>query len=229
MTRKTKQILSTIIVVIAVGLLAVVVFGRLGGDEDTWLCVNGSWVKHGNPGAAAPTTGCGDADINSPQAIGGPSITNYQECVDAGYPVQESYPPKCAVPGGDTFTQDIGNELEKSDMIRLDEPRPNTSISSPLTISGEARGSWYFEAEFPVTLLDADGELVAHATARAQSDWMTTDFIPFTAEITFTPPASDTGVLILSKENPSGLPELSDELVVPVMYTDLTIDNTPSE
>jgi len=30
----------------------------LGGSEDSWLCVDGEWVKHGNPSAAMPQTGC---------------------------------------------------------------------------------------------------------------------------------------------------------------------------
>lgn len=34
-------------------------------------------------------------------------ITSYEECVAAGYPVMESYPEQCAVPGGSTFTRII--------------------------------------------------------------------------------------------------------------------------
>lgn len=37
-----------------------------GGPEDTWLCQKGSWVKHGNPSAPPPATGCGE-----PQVVGG--------------------------------------------------------------------------------------------------------------------------------------------------------------
>jgi len=29
-----------------------------GGPEDDWICVNGQWVKHGNPSSEKPTTGC---------------------------------------------------------------------------------------------------------------------------------------------------------------------------
>jgi hypothetical protein len=29
-----------------------------GGDEDTWICAGGEWVKHGNPTAAAPSGEC---------------------------------------------------------------------------------------------------------------------------------------------------------------------------
>lgn len=32
------------------------------------------------------------------------NINTYEECVAAGYPVQESYPEKCSVPGGDSYT-----------------------------------------------------------------------------------------------------------------------------
>ncbi len=31
----------------------------IGGPEDDWLCVDGQWVKHGNPAAPAPAKPCG--------------------------------------------------------------------------------------------------------------------------------------------------------------------------
>jgi hypothetical protein len=44
------------------GILACIFVARfvLGGDEDTWICANNQWVKHGNPSAAMPTTICED-------------------------------------------------------------------------------------------------------------------------------------------------------------------------
>lgn len=42
---------------------ATVVGLRLGsGDEDTWLCQNNQWIKHGNPSAPMPTTACISSD-----------------------------------------------------------------------------------------------------------------------------------------------------------------------
>lgn len=32
------------------------------------------------------------------------NINSYEDCVAAGYPVQESYPEQCAVPGGNSYT-----------------------------------------------------------------------------------------------------------------------------
>lgn len=31
----------------------------VGGGEDTWICVEGEWVKHGVPSAPKPETPCG--------------------------------------------------------------------------------------------------------------------------------------------------------------------------
>ncbi|MDP3985905.1 MAG: Gmad2 immunoglobulin-like domain-containing protein, partial [Candidatus Veblenbacteria bacterium] len=125
----------------------------------------------------------------------------------------------CAVPGGASFTEYIGNEMEKQDLIRVENPRPNQVIASPLTERGEARGTWYFEASFPVRLLDANGTELAVAPAQAQGDWMTTEFVPFEVVLSFSPPATPTGVLVLEKDNPSGLPENADSLLVPVRFT----------
>jgi hypothetical protein len=146
----------------------------------------------------------------------GPPVTTFEECVAAGYPVLESYPPRCLTLDGETFTQEIGNELEKSDLIRIDHPRPNQTITSPLTLSGRARGQWYFEATFPVRLLDADGTILAESDATAQGEWMTEEFVPFTATLEFTAPAATSGTLILVRANPSGDPARDEELIVPV-------------
>jgi hypothetical protein len=116
--------------------------------------------------------------------------------------------------------ENIGNELEKADFIKLETPRPNDTISSPLTIKGQARGSWFFEASFPVFLTDWDGKIIAQGVASAKSDWMTTEFVPFEATLTFTTDKNvynNKGSLILKKDNPSGLSENDDALEIPVV------------
>ncbi len=107
----------------------------------------------------------------------------------------------------------------KSDLIRVTSPQPNATIQSPLTVEGEARGNWYFEATFPVRLLDANGTELAAVPARAQGEWMTQEFVPFTVELRFPEPTTKTGVLVLQKDNPSGLPANADELRVPVIFS----------
>ncbi len=116
-----------------------------------------------------------------------------------------------------TFTEDIGNELEKIDLIKVENPRPNQTIISPLFIKGEARGFWFFEASFPIRLYDESGKEIALTIAQAKSDWMTEDFVSFEAELNFAVFAKQKGTLVLEKDNPSGLPEHYDELRIPVV------------
>lgn len=147
------------------------------------------------------------------------TVTNFTECAATGAPIMESYPRQCRY-GDKTFTEDIGNENEKSDFIRLNSPRPNQTIQSPLTITGEARGNWFFEASFPIFLVNWDGLVIAQGIAQAKSDWMTTEFVPFEATLTFTVDKdvySNRGALILKKDNLSGLPEHDDALEIPVI------------
>lgn len=134
--------------------------------------------------------------------------------------LQSETPPQIIIPD---INLNTGNALEKIDLIRLDTPKPNQIISSPLTITGIARGYWFFEASFPVVLVNWDGLIIAQGIATATvGDWMTTEFIPFEANLTWVVDKeaySDKGTLILRKDNPSGLPEHEDALEVPIIFS----------
>jgi len=146
-------------------------------------------------------------------------ITSFEECVAAGNPVMESYPRQCRTSDGVLFVENIGNELEKMDLIRIDYPRPNQKIESPLLIEGEARGYWFFEGDFPVILTDWDGLIIAQGFATAKSEWMTEDFVQFEAILEFEKPEyGEKGTLILQKDNASGLPEHDDALEIPIIF-----------
>ena len=130
-------------------------------------------------------------------------------------------------------TTTIPNESIKTDIIRLNTPLPNQIISSPLVIKGQARGSWFFEASFPVFLTNWDGLIIAQGVAQAKSDWTTTDFVPFEATLTFVVDKkaySNKGTLILKKDNPSDLPKNDNSLEIPVIFSG-TVSTTlsPSE
>lgn len=51
-----------VLVIIILGVAAVRIFS---GPEDTWLCKNGTWIKHGNPKDQAPESGCGVANSDN--------------------------------------------------------------------------------------------------------------------------------------------------------------------
>jgi hypothetical protein len=106
----------------------------------------------------------------------------------------------------------------KTDMIEVDAPLPSALVSSPLVVTGRARGGWYFEASFPVKLIDANGKVLAEGPAQAQGDWMTSEFVPFKITLTFSKPSTQTGTLILHNDNPSGLPQNDKEVRIPVTF-----------
>lgn len=103
--------------------------------------------------------------------------------------------------------------------IRVSTPELNGTISSPLLVTGEARGPWFFEATFPLVLVDWDGRIIAEGYATAEDDWMTESFIPFSGTLEFeTPEFNERGTLILQKANASGLPEHDDAIEIPVQF-----------
>jgi hypothetical protein len=121
--------------------------------------------------------------------------------------------------------EEVNGEAQYKDLIRLAHPLPNQTITSPLFISGEARGTWFFEADFPIRLLDANNNLLVAYFAQTPFDWMTEDYVTFSAHVDFSmPPAGTTGTLILSKDNPSDLSELDDEFRIPITFGELAQD-----
>jgi hypothetical protein len=148
-----------------------------------------------------------------------PSVTNFDDCVKAGNPVLESYPAQCKTKSGQTFTENIGNELELTDLIQITKPRPNEVASSPIIITGQARGNWFFEGQFTAKLVDDRGQILNQTVIKSLADWTTTDFVPFAGELVFRLPSVKTGKLLLVKDNPSGIPENERQLEVPLKFT----------
>lgn len=105
-----------------------------------------------------------------------------------------------------------------TNLIEIDAPQANAQISSPVTVSGKARGPWYFEASFPVQILDANGKQLGQAPVQAKGEWMTEEFVPFEGKVTFSKPTTQTGFVVFHKDNPSGLPESEQEIRVPVRF-----------
>lgn len=48
-----SALLAFALIILVIGII------RFTTSEDTWLCQDGTWVKHGQPSAPQPTTGCG--------------------------------------------------------------------------------------------------------------------------------------------------------------------------
>lgn len=145
------------------------------------------------------------------------AIDSFEKCQEAGYPIMESYPPQCRV-NGQTFTQDIGNELEYRDEILISNPRPNQKIKSPVTITGKARGNWFFEASLSAEIVDSDNKHLSDIILTAKGEWMTEDFVEFKGTFEFEKPESNKGKVVIKNANPSGMEENQKTLIIPVEF-----------
>lgn len=151
------------------------------------------------------------------------TVNSFAECATK-YGAQESRPRRCVTPGGQTFTEVVTDEESPiigsaADLVRNVLPAPFSLVTDPLVITGEAR-LMYFEASFPVTLTDGNGNLIAEGVATATGDWMTEDFVPFTATLSWKMlPTTRSGIITLKKDNPSGLPEHDRDASYPVRFS----------
>lgn len=104
-------------------------------------------------------------------------------------------------------------------MVREISITPGQKIGpAPIKVTGEAKGNYYFEASFPIKLTDTNGKVLGQGIAKAQGDWMTENFVPFVADFSFSPATTTEGVLILQRDNPSGMPENDASYSIPVLF-----------
>lgn len=100
--------------------------------------------------------------------------------------------------------------------VRVESPRSSAGVTSPMTVSGEAVGNWFFEGTFPLELIGESGEVLATGYVIADGYWMTTDFVAFSGELEFEVEERTEATLVLRRDNPSDLPENDAAVRVPV-------------
>src|SRR3989344_3999457 len=128
-------------------------------------------------------------EVSAPEPVA--CTADAMQCYDGSYVGRSG--PDCAFvcPTIDKEeTEKIPDDVQATidayaNLVVIDSPEPLERISSPLTISGKARGTWFFEAPFTEVLTDWDGRIIAEGPAQALGEWMTRDFVPFTVTLSF--------------------------------------------
>jgi len=186
---------------------------RLGTPRNRWVCEGGEWIKRGNPSTPQPTKACfNEYSIEEELAL-------LSELFDERKATDEEQL------GEPSLEEDLPTNSEKNNietmprLVQLISPQADEVIRSPYQVTGFARGTWYFEASFPVVLRASDGTVLVETYAEAQSDWMTEDFVPFVSELIFDSANYSEGELLIIKDNPSGLPEYDAQIIYPVRFT----------
>lgn len=111
----------------------------------------------------------------------------------------------------------VGTQATANEIV-VESPEVGGGVSSPVTVRGRARGPWYFEASAPVLVIDTTGKMLGQGYVTAQGEWMTEEFVPFEGTIEFADTDSEGGAIIFMNDNPSGDPERSKYIAVPVFF-----------
>lgn len=109
--------------------------------------------------------------------------------------------------------------LENINEPIIEFPKANSKVTSPLTVKGKIPSGWAFEDVFGLKLLDADRNVIAQPTARLKVPGAWQNPEPAEIEVTFefTTSAAN-GYLVISSDNPSGLPENEKSYEIPVQF-----------
>lgn len=100
--------------------------------------------------------------------------------------------------------------------IRVAQPLPGAAVNRSFTISGEARGGWFFEASFPMEILDAGGNTLLTGFIEAEGEWMTSEFVSFSTTTRIAGSYTGPATLVLHRDNASGLPEHDKSVSIPI-------------
>ncbi len=120
--------------------------------------------------------------------------------------------------GGGATTTTGAYTSDRGVSVSVETPEKDAVVSSPLEVRGRAPGSWSFEADFPLEVLDADRRTLAEGFATVQGAWMTEEDVDFTGRVEFDPPRTASGFLVLHRANPSGLPDHDDAVEIPIRF-----------
>lgn len=145
-------------------------------------------------------------------------VLNFTDCVVRGFSIQETYPRRCFTPQGVIFVEQNIASSTTDIGIRVFVPQVMSEAYSPLVVSGEVEGGWFFEGSFPIQLLDDKERVIGFTLARPRGEWMTPDPVSFDAVIQFQEPTTRRGVIVFHNDNPSGIPQHDKEFRVPIVF-----------
>lgn len=107
---------------------------------------------------------------------------------------------------------------DAENLIVIEYPKPYEKVENPLLIRGKARGYFFFEATFPIKIVDENGNVLKRDFIETKENWMTENFVSFEKYIKVDFGNVKRGFIILEKANPSGLKENQFELSIPVYF-----------
>jgi hypothetical protein len=116
-----------------------------------------------------------------------------------------------------------GTEItsEKGVIIKLDNIKEGDTVEVGFEVKGSVTGSWFTEGVFPVRITEKEtNSVIITNTARADGEWETEDYVPFSFVIDAEIEEDGIYILRFDKANPSGVSDSYD-------YASLTVNLKP--
>lgn len=94
---------------------------------------------------------------------------------------------------------------------------PGQEVSDEVIATGTIGGSYFFEGNIFVNILDENKELLRAGNGNAKTDWMTAEPVGFDAILDFSKLKKGHAFVEIHNDNPSGLPENDKSILIPVI------------
>ena len=94
---------------------------------------------------------------------------------------------------------------------------PGQKVSGTMTATGVMKSNYFFEANMPVLILDANKNVLKTGFATSTSDWMTSGPITFTTTLNFSGLSSGPAYIDIRNDNPSGDPANERNIYIPIV------------
>lgn len=121
-------------------------------------------------------------------------------CSPAPAPSETPTAPQVATPAAPAASATLAADAPLAIIM---SPSRGARVTSPLRIAGVAPAGWYFENQFPVTLVDAHGQTIAQAPAHPDVNW-TENAEPkaFALDLPFSVTSETAAQLVLQEDMP---------------------------
>lgn len=109
-------------------------------------------------------------------------------------------------------------QLDADISVSVTQPELGATITSPVTVTGQAPGTWFFEAVLQFEILSDDGGVVGEEIFVTDEMWMTEDLLDFSLEIEFDSPDANLGFIKVIKHDVSDIPRNKNFFYWPISF-----------
>lgn len=92
-----------------------------------------------------------------------------------------------------------------------------SNVSGKIEADGILKGGYFFEGNIPISILDANKNVLRITNGTATTDWMTAEPVSFNTTLDFTGLTAGPAYIEIHNDNPSGLPENDKFILIPIV------------